>query len=95
MKIASKKDNRKRLIYKKYELEKNLSKIFLYEGYRNKSLFIKGRYLGKYISKHGIKNRCVLTSRPKGIMSFFRLSRMSFKEKTTFGYIAGIRKSSW
>lgn len=92
MKFSAQKDNRRRIVYSKYELERNISKALLLEN-TNKLTGVSD--MGKHCTKQRVKNRCVLTSRAKGIMSFFKLSRITFKEKASFGQISGIRKSSW
>jgi len=41
------------------------------------------------------RNRCKLTGRPRGYMSQFGISRVTFREMALFGKIPGITKSSW
>ena len=40
-------------------------------------------------------NRCVLTGRKKRINKFYSFSRIMFLKLTRFGYINGLKKSSW
>lgn len=92
MKFFAKKDHKKRSFYNRFELDRINLKVLLAENLNKPDLsfgFLKNS------SKHKVKNRCILTSRPKGIMSYFKLSRLSFKNKASFGYLEGIRKSSW
>lgn len=42
-----------------------------------------------------VKNRCLLTNRSKSIIKFFRLSRLSFREKARNGELLGVVRSSW
>ena len=42
-----------------------------------------------------LRNRCVLTGRPRGIYKKFRLSRIAFRELASEGKLPGITKSSW
>ncbi len=42
-----------------------------------------------------LKNRCVLTGRPRAYMRQFGLSRIAFREKASKGEIPGITKASW
>lgn len=93
MKFSAKKDHKKRNFYSKFELDRLNLKVLLIEN-SNKFNNISFNFL-KNSSQHRIKNRCILTSRPKGIMSYFKLSRLSFKNKASFGHLEGIRKSSW
>ena len=41
------------------------------------------------------KNRCGITSRPKGYLRDFGLSRIKFRELANEGKVPGVRKSSW
>lgn len=41
------------------------------------------------------KNRCAETSRPRGYMRTFGLSRISFREHASKGEIPGVTKASW
>jgi len=42
-----------------------------------------------------LRNRCMLTGRPRGYMRQFGLSRITFREMASNGLIPGIRKASW
>lgn len=42
-----------------------------------------------------IKNRCLLTNRSKAVIKFFRLSRLSFREKARNGELLGVVRASW
>lgn len=55
-------------------------------------------YLQKYSKNSSIsiiKNMCIDTTRSRGILTFYKLSRIKLKEYGTMGLIPGIRKSSW
>lgn len=41
------------------------------------------------------KKRCVLTGRPKGVLSDFRISRLCFRELMAEGLLPGVTKASW
>ena len=41
------------------------------------------------------KNRCSATGRSRAYMRKFGLSRITFRELASLGYLPGIRKSSW
>lgn len=42
-----------------------------------------------------LKNRCMVTGRPRGYMRKFGMSCIAFRELTHKGQIPGVRKSSW
>ena len=42
-----------------------------------------------------IRNRCFKTGRPRGVISRFKLSRLSFREMALKGEIPGLTKASW
>lgn len=42
-----------------------------------------------------VKNRCVITGRSRGVLRKYKMSRITFKELASAGYLPGIRKSSW
>lgn len=42
-----------------------------------------------------IRKRCVLTGRPRGIVSDFKMSRIMFRHNALFGLLPGVKKSSW
>lgn len=49
----------------------------------------------KKTTKTRIKNFCLETSRTKGIVKKLNISRHVFRERASFGLIAGLRKSVW
>jgi small subunit ribosomal protein S14 len=46
-------------------------------------------------SKIRLKNRCLLTGRPKGYMRDFGVCRVMFRKMANEGKIPGITKASW
>lgn len=42
-----------------------------------------------------VHNRCGLTGRPRGVLSFFRMSRIMFRNLASAGMLPGIKKASW
>jgi small subunit ribosomal protein S14 len=42
-----------------------------------------------------LRNRCMLTGRPRGYMRQFGISRITFREMASKGLIPGVRKASW
>ena len=53
------------------------------------------RKLPRDSAKVRIKNRCVMTGRPRGYYRKFGLSRITFRELASQGKIPGVTKSSW
>ncbi len=51
--------------------------------------------LPKSSSPIRLRNRCFVTGRPRGIISRFKLSRLSFREMALNGEIPGVTKASW
>jgi len=51
--------------------------------------------LPKNSSTVRLKNRCMLTGRPKGYMRMFGISRVAFRRMALAGKIPGITKASW
>ena len=51
--------------------------------------------LPKSSSRIRIRNRCFKTGRPRGIITRFKLSRLSFREMALKGEIPGVTKASW
>ncbi|CCF78509.1 30S ribosomal protein S14 [Wolbachia endosymbiont of Onchocerca gibsoni] len=46
-------------------------------------------------SKIRIRNRCILTGRPRGVYRKFGLCRIVLRDLCAFGKIPGVTKSSW
>lgn len=42
-----------------------------------------------------LRNRCLLTGRPRGFMRQFGVSRIVFREMASAGLIPGVKKASW
>ena len=47
---------------------------------------------GSYIR---VRNRCLITVRPRGNYRKFKMSRIAFRELASTGQVPGILKSSW
>ncbi|MBK6732417.1 MAG: 30S ribosomal protein S14 [Bacteroidetes bacterium] len=46
-------------------------------------------------SKVRLRNRCMLTGRPRGYIRDFGLCRNQFRDMALYGKIPGIKKASW
>ena len=51
--------------------------------------------LPKNASPVRLRNRCQLTGRPKGYISYFGISRNVFRDMALAGKIPGVKKASW
>jgi len=94
LKRLTRKDYFLRKQYNKFEiwntLNKSLKKSFdLYNIPKNTNIKKKKKY-----SKTPIHNYCFKTSRSRGIVPFFRLSRMLVRKKAGIGLLTGIYKKS-
>ena len=87
---------RKSLIAREVKRQKLVDK---YSALR-KELKEKGDYealqkLPRNSSPVRLRNRCMLTGRPRGYYRKFGISRLVFREMALRGEIPGIKKSSW
>ena len=93
------KDNINRNILYKYETKRFVLKNII----KNNNLSITVRWkallkLSKILKNSSSTyyvNRCVFTGRKKRINSFYSFSRIMFLKFTRFGYLNGLKKSSW
>jgi small subunit ribosomal protein S14 len=46
-------------------------------------------------SKVRLKNRCLITGRPRGYVRYFGLSRIMVRDMALNGKIPGLKKASW
>ncbi|KAL5014930.1 hypothetical protein ScPMuIL_009200 [Solemya velum] len=42
-----------------------------------------------------IRGRCVVTSRPRGVLKKWRLSRIMWRHLADYNYLSGVTRSSW
>jgi len=96
-KIASN-ERRKRMSEKhkslRIELRKKVKSTTLSEDERFEAQR-KLQSLPKNSCENRIRNRCLLTGRPRAVYRKFKLSRIAFRELALRGMIPGITKSSW
>lgn len=93
------KDSHKRDLFKKYEYKRReLKAIFnnteLPEGIRSEA-FYELESLPKNSSLTRVRNRCIYTGRGRSVSRTLKISRLTFRELSSNGYIPGITKSSW
>jgi len=99
MKNLIQKDKKRRNLSYVYEANRFILKNII----KNKNLTttirwnaaIKLSILPNNSSKVKQSNRCINTGRKKGIVSMFKLSRISFLKLARSGMISGLRKFYW
>lgn len=88
---------RKLLFYKFFNLRNNLlklkKKINSKKDYFN--LLNKFSKLPRNSMRIRLRNRCILSGRPRGYYSFFGLSRHVLREFSFKKFVPGLLKSSW
>ncbi|MDA7028208.1 30S ribosomal protein S14 [Bacillus sp. CLL-7-23] len=87
---------------KKAKIAKELKKQKLVQQYAAIRKELKEKGDAKALSKlprdsapSRLKNRCLVTGRPRGYMGKFKMSRIAFRELAYKGQIPGVKKSSW
>ena len=84
--LLAREAKRRKLVEKYAALRKELKEKGDYEGLQS---------LPKNSSPVRLRNRCMLTGRPRGYYRKFGISRLVFREMALRGEIPGIKKSSW
>ena len=87
---------RKAIIARQRKREKMVEKY----AAKRKALKEAGDYQGLALlprnsSPVRLKNRCMLTGRPRGYIRKFGISRIKFRELALEGKIPGVKKTSW
>lgn len=87
---------------KRLNFEKNEFKVLSLKFFKNnqklskKNILIVNMALSKFnTGSYKFRNRCILTSRSRGIFSKLSISRILFKKMFSKGFLPGYRKSSW
>nr|YP_009497575.1 ribosomal protein S14 [Astrosyne radiata]AWT40288.1 ribosomal protein S14 [Astrosyne radiata] len=92
------KEKKRILLVKKYKSKRiKLLKLYKNSDVTNlKFLYhLQLQRLTRNSSKIRLRNRCLITGRPRGFFRNFRLSRHVFREMTHKGLLPGLIKSSW
>ena len=84
--IIARERKRERLVAKYAAKRKALKEAGDYQGLS---------LLPKNSSPVRLRNRCMLTGRPRGYIRRFGLCRVKFRELALLGRIPGVRKTSW
>lgn len=100
MKKYMNKDRYARELFSFYEINRRVLKtLYFNQTLANlclkKSIVLALSKLPKKSSKTYIINRCILTGRARSVYRKYRLSRIKLRELGNFGYIPGLKKSSW
>ena len=93
------KDRRRRIIAASYEFRRTWLKALhqnqnFNPDFRN-YVYTQLLNLSKDISPVRLRNRCVLTNRPRAVYRRFGLSRLMFRKYVWQCKLVGIRKASW
>jgi len=84
--VIAREVKRAKLVAKYAELRKKLKEEGNYEALDT---------LPRNSNKNRLRNRCLLTGRPKGYMRDFGICRVMFRKMANEGKIPGITKASW
>ena len=95
----AKRDKKKRKIFQSFEQKRLALKSLIRDVNISKQIRFQCIFeLTKFPRNSSIvriKNRCIHTGRGKGILTSFRLSRISFRELACQGLLPGVLKASW
>ena len=84
--LIAREEKRQKLVEKYADLRKELKANGDWEGLQK---------LPKNSSPVRLRNRCMMTGRPRAYLRKFGVSRLVFREMALKGEIPGIKKSSW
>lgn len=99
MKILLTKDKNKRTKYLLFEKKKRILKSLIQNLSINNN--IRTHAYKKYISLPTdssitkIRNRCVISNRPRSVYKKFKISRLVLRDLSLQGNLMGIKKASW
>lgn len=82
---------------------RSVTRSTIKEQLRDKSLGFEERMLlvhkltaqPRNASKVRVRNRCLLTGRPRGFYRKFQISRIALRELASSGMLPGVTKASW
>jgi small subunit ribosomal protein S14 len=96
---AIERNKRRRALVEKYrERRKQLKAVLANPATNDEEFFAAQRALAKLprnASPVRVRNRCMLSGRPRGYLRRFGVSRITFRELALSGKIPGVTKSSW
>jgi len=92
-------DKKRRKIVAEYEIEKLRLKAIVKNELLPEIVQMKAK---QELAKHPrdssisrVRNRCVLTGRPRAILREYGLCRMKFRHLADHGFISGMTRSTW
>jgi len=99
-KTSSIERNKKRIrLVEKYAAKRAELKKILSDTNTSDEQFFKAQreltLLPRNSSRTRIRNRCLVTGRPRAYIGRFGVSRLQFREMALAGLIPGVTKSSW
>lgn len=96
---AIERNKRRKAMVEKYRSRRNELKAILANPATSDEEFIAAQYalakLPRNSSPVRVRNRCMLSGRPRGYLRRFGVSRITFRELALAGKIPGVTKSSW
>ena len=96
MKTKIKKDKKFRYLYYFYEKKKNILKSLMYCCLlsKNTKIFLSLAFysITRLSSISFIKNRCILSGRPRGVVSKYKVSRHMLKKLINTGFLYTLKK---
>ena len=99
MKKLLKKDNYKRQQLLKKEINhfilKNIANSLIFTPKLRWSAALQLSKKFKSTNLQSLVNRCIITSRKKRINKLYSFSRIMFLKLARFGYLTGLKKSTW
>lgn len=90
------KDNLRRQLFLRDEKFNKFIRLFIVDKRVKFSIRFFIRFVFVYkrrAMKSKIRNRCLLTGRSRFILRYFRLSRASFRDLASFGFLSGVKKN--
>ncbi len=98
-KSAIEKNERRRRLVAKYEAKRAALKKIIMDRTRDPEERFEATLALAALPRNGaavrVRNRCVLTGRPRGYYRKFGLSRIALRELASQGLVPGVVKASW
>ena len=93
-------DHYRRQVAAAYEVDRALYKAMVTDqslpfGVRQQIQRLFQTELPRDSAQTRLRNRCALTGRPRGVSTFYRMSRHMFRQLASEGMLPGVSKASW
>lgn len=94
------KDHLRRLVVQEHEAERTLYKAMVTDATLPLAMRLQVQRLfetemPRDAAAGRVKNRCVLTGRPRSVHRFARVSRLMVRQLAHYGMLPGVAKASW